>query len=135
MINNYQPYGYPQFYNNAPQYQPQLNYQQQQPQNTNVAAVSSLSGRYVNTVEDIRPAEVPMDGSVGLFPTNDGTKIYAKVWASDGTIRTVTYLAAPENKPEADTRIDDILTRLEKVERQLSKKNRDKDKEKVNTSD
>ena len=33
------------------------------------AAFSMIPGRVINNVEDIRPNEVPNDGSVAVFPT------------------------------------------------------------------
>ena len=69
---------------------PQVNIQPtpyQQPQQR----PSVLHGRVVNSVEEIMPNEVAMDGSVSLFPTKDYSHIYAKAWNSDGTITTVEF--------------------------------------------
>ena len=46
----------------------------------------SIPGRLVNNLDEITPQEVPMDGSVSLFPQNDYSAIYAKTWTKDGTI-------------------------------------------------
>ena len=46
----------------------------------------SIPGRLVNNLDEITPQEVPMDGSVSLFPTNDFSAIYAKTWTKDDTI-------------------------------------------------
>ena len=47
---------------------------------------STIPGRLVNNLDEITPQEVPMDGSVSLFPQNDYSAIYAKTWTKDGTI-------------------------------------------------
>ena len=52
----------------------------------------SIPGRLVNNLDEITPQEVPMDGSVSLFPQNDYSAIYAKTWTKDGTIATVKYV-------------------------------------------
>lgn len=65
----------------------------------------SIPGRPVNNLDEITPQEVPMDGSVSLFPQNDYSAIYAKTWTKDGTIATVKYIpeqpqtAAPQKSP------------------------------------
>ena len=48
-----------------------------------------LPGRVVNNLDEITPQEVPMDGSVSLFPQQDYSAIYAKTWTKDEAITTV----------------------------------------------
>lgn len=50
-----------------------------------------LNGKFIQTVENITANDVPMDGSVALFPMNDMSRVLAKAWQSDGTIKTVIY--------------------------------------------
>lgn len=52
----------------------------------------SIPGRLVNNLDEITPQEVPMDGSVSLFPQADYSAIYAKTWTKDGTIATVKFI-------------------------------------------
>lgn len=52
----------------------------------------TLIGRVVNKQEDIIPNDVPMDGSYGIFPLQDRSKIFLKRWNSDGTITTEQYV-------------------------------------------
>ena len=52
----------------------------------------SIPGRLVNNLDEITPQEVPMDGSVSLFPQADYSAIYAKTWTKDGTIATVKFV-------------------------------------------
>lgn len=58
-----------------------------------------INGKIVPTVEMITANDVPMDGSVAVFPRQDLTEIYIKSWNNDGTIRTVVYkpVVEPQN--------------------------------------
>lgn len=123
-MQNYVPY-YQAYggYNYQPQYVPQM----QQP-----AQCKGVTGRYVNTPDEIVANEVAMDGSFSLFPKNDLTEIYAKQWKADGTIQTVIYKpVTPEISPKKDdireimtSRFDDISERLEKLEKAYTKTKR-----------
>lgn len=57
-----------------------------------------ISSRMIKSLDEITPQEVPMDGSVSLFPMEDYSCVYAKAWNRDGTIRTVKYI--PEKQEE-----------------------------------
>lgn len=72
-----------------------------------------LPGRMVSRVEDVAIGEVPTDGSVGLFPQNDGSCIYAKSWTGDGSIKTIKFV--PEI-PTQETTVDNttIVTNTNK---------------------
>ena len=78
-----------------------------------------IPGRHITNPAEIKPNEVPMDGSVSFFPTNDGNYIYAKCWNSDGTIITAKYsrVNEPEPTPEPSVTNKDILDRLEQIEK------------------
>lgn len=54
--------------------------------------------KYINSLEDVTPSDVPMDGSSSFFPLIDGSTIYVKHWNSDGTIETIKYIK--EETPE-----------------------------------
>ena len=100
-------------------------YQNQQPNR-----FQSIPGRLVNNLDEITPQEVPMDGSVSLFPTNDFSAIYAKTWTKDGTIATVKYVpeqpqaAAP--KSPIEERLDRIDQRFDRLEKMLSNRSKPK---------
>lgn len=70
------------------QYQQGLQ-QQQMPQIPQQA--QGLVGKVVNDVSMVSPNDVPMDGSIAIFPKGDMTEIYCKQWKQDGTIQTVIY--------------------------------------------
>lgn len=81
----------------------------------------SIPGRIVNNLGEIAPNEVPMDGSVSVFPTNDYSKIFIKAWQSDGTIKTIAYapiVSDETQKPEDPTAA--ILERLDRIEKMVS---------------
>lgn len=66
--------------------------------------VRAIVGRWVNSFDEIKPQDVPMDGSISLFPQSDNTCIYAMMWSNDGKI--VPYRFVPEkNDPPAQQQI------------------------------
>lgn len=70
-------------------------------------ASTVLPGRMVEKAEDITVGEVPLDGSLGLFPQKDGSCIYAKSWNPDGSIKTMKFVPAEET---------DVIPRKESVQ-------------------
>lgn len=85
----------------------------------------SIPGRIVNNLDEITPQEVPMDGSVSLFPQNDYSAIYAKTWTKDGTIATVKYVleqpqATTPQKSPIEEHLDKIDQRFDRLEKMLS---------------
>ena len=104
MINPYQQMTYPQI--NSP-YMERTNYMQQYQQNLQPVQQQSvpvqtqhpigITGRTVQSVEQITANEVPMDGSLAFFPRQDMSEIYAKQWNADGTIKTVIYRPVIDN--------------------------------------
>lgn len=84
------PYPSQQYLNNAPN-------QQMQPGSS--GRPTFLYGKVVNSEDDIRVSDVPMDGSVGLFPTSDWSCIITKAWSNDGQIRVMRYVAEELREP------------------------------------
>lgn len=92
---------------------------------------ASLPGRVVNNLDEITPQEVPMDGSVSLFPQNDYSAIYAKTWTKDGTIATVKFVpeqpaATTPQKSPIEERLDRIDQRFDRLEKMLSNRSKPK---------
>lgn len=109
MMNNGQnPYGnyYNPYYQVMPNQLP-VNQMQQTMQRPNV---TGMGGRVVNNENEITPNEIPMDGSVSLFPTNDYSKIYAKAWTANGAIKTITFVPEVSNEPVSGSSQNDIST-------------------------
>lgn len=95
--------------------------------------IPMIRGRMINSETDIIVNEVPMDGSVGVFPTRDYSRIYAKSWTRDGTIATVEYAPVVSQAPEAvvveepkedptQKLLSNIIDRLERMEEKISHK-------------
>lgn len=87
---------------------------------------SMLPGRQVANADEITPQEVPMDGSVSLFPQQDYSCIYAKTWTKEGTIATLKFVpeqpqATTEQKSPLEERLDRIDQRLEALDKKLNR--------------
>lgn len=97
--------------------QPQ-NVQQPQPQ------VLQISGRVVNSADDIMPSEVLMDGRNYYFPSADGSCIYVKTWNKNGKLDMVKYvLDTVEQTPkesQLELMLNSINERLSKIEKTLT---------------
>lgn len=89
---------------------------------------SFLPGRIVDMEERIKPQEIPMDGNPAVFLKSDGSIVWVKIWTSNGTISTSTYvLQTPNvsrNEPQDDAFQTAVFDRLDKIESMLKKNNR-----------
>nr|DAH71571.1 MAG TPA: hypothetical protein [Caudoviricetes sp.] len=121
-MNQFQPV--PSAY--MPIQQPYPPYQQPYPQ-TPTRMVPQISGRVVNSLDDITVQEVPTDGTVALFPAADGKCIYSKRWTPDGNILTMRFVPeASEAQPKQpsqldiiDNRISELFDMVERIEDRL----------------
>ena len=72
-----------------------------------------LVGRWVSKFDDIKPQDVPMDGSTCFFPQSDGSCIYAMTWSNDGKIVPYRFLPEKNETPTSQTQqspnIDDLV--------------------------
>lgn len=98
----------------------------------------TLIGKVVNRSEDVTPNDIPMDGSYGVFPLQDRSKLYLKKWNADGTITTETYVKEvidipkePINDPLADE-IAMLRQQLDRIEKSLKPKTSNKKEVAVN---
>ena len=113
--NYYQNYMQPQqqFYNHAAALQ-----QYQQPSYMQQAA-QRINGRVVQSADMITANDVPMDGSVAFFPTQDLSEIYAKSWDANGKIVTRLFKPVSDSYPSNQTqdteklKIEDFNTILD----------------------
>lgn len=83
---------------------------------------SSIFGRVVNDESEIMPNEVPMDGSISIFPKSDGSEVIIKSWAQNGTISTMRYVPVIEgDMPNQENNpFSDIIDRLDRIEKRLN---------------
>lgn len=77
---------------------------------------SPITGRVVNSLDEITVQEVPTDGTVAWFPSADGSCIYGKRWTPDGNITTMRFVpeaadAAP-SQPDPFQVINDRISEL-----------------------
>lgn len=91
------PYGYPPY----PDFTSQLNDQYHRgQQNDQNQATSVIYGRYVNSIDEIFPNEIPMDGTYCIFPKNDLEEIYVKFWTKDVKLISRTFILKQEEPKE-----------------------------------
>ena len=125
-----------QFYNQSAALQ-----QYQQPSYMQQAA-QRINGRVVQSADMITANDVPMDGSVAFFPTQDLSEIYAKSWDANGTIVTRLFkpvLADNTNKLSSETEklkfdlsenvtevfekhFDTLFSKIEELEKKIDEK-------------
>lgn len=131
MTNNFNPYMYQnQAYANG-----YFGYQNMVPMNTQMmqngqmmqqnqpAQPAYIQGKIVNSEDDIKPIDVPMNGSWSFFPLNDGSAIIAKSWNSNGELGKSVYVKMQDTQTvqeKAGTSLDDIMARLDKIDETLA---------------
>lgn len=67
-----------------------------------------LSGRIINNENEITPYEIPMDGSMVLFPLVDKSQIVGKIWQADGTIQTIHFVKESPIEEDVSETNDEI---------------------------
>lgn len=79
--------------------------------------VRMLDGYWVESYNDIKPKDVPMDGGMHFFPQFDNSCIYAKLWTNDGQLLSFRFLPEKIEPPQQDSSqdINDILKGYEIV--------------------
>ena len=111
-------------------FQPQAQQIQQPPQ-------VGLNCRFVDDFNAIVANDVPMDGNGAIFVDRNGAEMQWRNWTPNGTIQTIVYKPVqPENQSEAtnipqmdfnalneDVRAlrEDIMARLDSIEKSVSK--------------
>ena len=66
-------------------------------------AAQRINGRVVQSADMITANDVPMDGSVAFFPTQDLSEIYAKSWDANGKIVTRLFKPVSDSYPSNPT--------------------------------
>lgn len=114
MTNPYMPQPYPTYAQQMSQayVQPQQAYSPPiQPQ------FVGLNGRIVDDEGDIKPNEIPMDGSISLFPAKDFSCIYVKKWGSDGKLYPYKFVPERTEEPSKQEETGDIVRIKEQLNR------------------
>lgn len=73
---------------------------------------SDLSGKIVESENDISVNDIPMDGKVHLFILKDYSKVIGKAWTADGKIATSVYVLEQQSQPQ--TTVDNSREWLQK---------------------
>lgn len=129
MNNSYNPWNTTGY--NYPQYPYGMNQQvmNTMPTQQNTPRVNAIPGRVISNPNEIAPNEIPMDGSVSLFPTSDYSTIYAKAWNTNGQIETKKFVAVDSTEPASNQAATDttaaltaINARLDKIEKAVTYK-------------
>ena len=122
--------------------QPAATHQTQQPYvGANAYLPKFQVGRIVGSPEEITASDVPMHGSVRLFPTGDGSAIYRKEWDGNGRLNTVRYIPDTTPAPNEPSFEDLTMQRFDKLEALLERRetsrrnNQRRDKEAGNSDD
>ena len=103
--NMYNQYG---MYNPYPNYNQQLQQRQNQP--TYKPQTTVLQGKVVDSLDVVKAADIPYDGSVSYVPLTDNSAIITKQLQQDGTSKVIIYKPISneleENKPKYVTESD-----------------------------
>lgn len=96
------------------------------PQNQQRAPQPSIiPGRIVNDVKDIRPNEVPPDGTPGVFPKADASCVYIVYWDGVNGITTDTYVYQNPENTHVETEQTNVLAQMQeqlnRIENKLNK--------------
>ena len=73
----------------------------------------TLAGKIIGSMQDIKPNEIPTDGSPSIFPASDFSCIFVKAWGQDGNIQTVKYV--PENQSNQQQSSNEFGLIMEKL--------------------
>lgn len=110
-----------------PQYAPQTPVNPMVPQPAPTQKAPSLIGRFVKDISEVKPGEIPMDGTTCIFPTEDYKTIYAKIWGSDGKLYTFKFVPEEQQTPEVvedkwatqESKLNTIISRFDALEEKL----------------
>lgn len=98
------PYGQTQMpYVPTPTYQPVS-------QPTNQQRSRDILGHMITNPNEITPQEIPMDGSISLFPMQDGSAVYGKYWDNNGQLKTMRFI--PENVEQPQQETDPVVAAM-----------------------
>lgn len=117
---SYQPMYQPQYSAGVPAYTPPT----YTPSQNQVYTPKPINGHTVKSDTDIVPNDVPMDGSVSLFPLEDYSCIFAKMWGKDGKITTTKFVPVPADEDYTPTPgfEDEMRARMDELKELIQKR-------------
>lgn len=83
--------------------------------------VQAIPGRMIHDIQEVRPNEVPNNGTVAIFPKDDMSCVYVKYLSNVGKIETMTFVPmaqTAENLPE-NGELAEIRDKLDEFEREM----------------
>ena len=98
----------------APTYQPQTS--NQSVPTVNQSRPQGILGHMITSPDQITPQEIPMDGSISLFPMQDGSAVIGKFWDSNGQIKTIRFIPENVEQPRQQDPFAAINERLDTLE-------------------
>lgn len=78
----------------------------------NQRPIIPIRGRIVTSEQDIVPAEIPMDGSICLFMTEDCKNVIAKQWNSNGVLQSIIYSISSNEQAQSECQNGDSTEEL-----------------------
>lgn len=77
-----------------------------------------LQGKSVDSIDVVKAADIPLDGSISYFPLTDGSAIVTKQLQADGTSKTVIYKPIEEGKNEIPKYVtsDELKESIENID-------------------
>ena len=96
---------------------------------------NQIPATLINAIEDMKPNEVPSDGSPALSLSRDKSCIYLRELTQNGTIATYKYVYVDDsqtaNEPDpANSILEPVMRRLDALEDMIRKQNRPRKKTK-----
>lgn len=89
---------------------------------------SMIPGRLVNSLDDIVPGEVPMNGNPTYFPTADGEMVHVLRWTREGKIEPTTYIRQKATAStsqlaaaQSDEAFQMIMSRLDEMQKEIKR--------------
>lgn len=80
---------------------------------TTPAPKQTIFGKIVQNESQITPNDVPMDGTIAIFPLQDFSRIIAKQWTPNGLIQTLEYLPANAKDDNPTVTLDDVMSHMD----------------------
>lgn len=72
--------------------------------------------RVIKSTDDIKPNEIPSDGSISLFLMDDLGAIYGKCWTNNGTVKNLRFVLERDDPNRSDPKIESSKTSMNQDE-------------------
>lgn len=87
--------------------------------------IQAIPGRMVHDIQEVRPNEVPNNGTLALFPKDDMSCVYAKYLSNVGKIETLIFVPmaqTTEQPAENNGELAEIREKLDEIKKLVQKK-------------